>query len=276
MHPTANSGLLIVSLCVSELNARRVMPGVGCFLIQMKQCDLETIYSDLASRLPIQTDGDESITLSSENLPLPPSKMTTDNLYILKGEHFYNDWFRVDMLGFYAYKETYQRLGLLILSAIFHRVPKIEVRLNHPHSQINSLSVQPHHNIKEWLTGYHTQPLAFEYHPKTAYLHPFNCFNCQINPRDLPCFELSNSKKLNFTDEDWKERDTVKIFGSDAGLVIFAELLLNASLTEGEETEFALESESGGYRAVGISSAEAILYLPGHLAWTEEHWEESA
>lgn len=239
----------------------------------MKQCDLQTIYSYVASQLPSRTDGYESIALLSKNLPLPPSKMTTDNLYILKTDHVYNDWFKVDKLWFFAQKETYRYLGLLILSVVFHRVSQVQVRLSHPHSEIKSLIVEyAYRNINELTAGYHTQPFAFEYYPQLPDKHPFD--RCVL-PKDLPCFELANSKKLNFTDDDWKQRDTVKIFGSDAGLVLSAELLLNLSLLHNEQDEFELEGENG-FRGVGIGSAEAQLFLPGNLAWTEEHWQESS
>jgi len=240
----------------------------------MKQCNLETIYSNLASQLPSQTDGNESITLSFENLPLPPFEMESDKLYVLKAEHDYNDWFRVDALWFFAHKETYRYLGLLILSVVFHKqISEVEVRLNHLHSEIKTLIVEfAPRSIGELTAGYHTQPFAFEYYPQLPAKHPFD--RCVL-PTDLPCFELSNSTNLNFTDEDWKQRETVKIFGSDVGLVMFAELLLNLSLPHNEQDEFELEGESG-FRGVGISSAEVKLFLPDSFAWTEEHWQESS
>ncbi len=239
----------------------------------MKQCDLQTIYSALASQLPSQTDGNESITLSSENLPLSSSDMTTDRLYILKTQHTYNDWFKVDSLWFYAHKETYRYLGLLILSVVFHRVSEIRVRLNHPHGEIKDLIVEyGYRNIDDLTAGYHTQPFAFEHYPQLPAKHPFD--SC-VSPKDLACFELSNSKDLNLTDVDRKQRDTVKIFGTDVGLVSFAELLLNLSVSYNEQDEFELEGESG-FRGVGIGSAEVKLFLPNHLAWTEEHWQESS
>jgi len=240
----------------------------------MKHCDLETIYSDLAVQLPSETDGYESITLSSENLPLPPFEMASDNLYVVKVKHTYNDWFEGDLLWFYARKETYRYLGLLILSVVFYqRVPKVEVKLNHSHSEIKSLIIEyAPRNINELTAGYHTQPFAFEYYAQLPAKHPFD--RCVL-PKDLPCFELSNSTDLNFTEEDWKQRDTVKIFGSDTGLVAFAELLLNFSVPHNEQDEVQLEGESG-FRGVGISSAEVQLFLPGHLSWTEEHWQKGS
>jgi len=239
----------------------------------MNQCDLATIYSDLASQLPSRSDGNENITLSSENLPLAHFEMASDNLYISKAEHYYNDWFRADALWFFARKETYRYLGLLILSVVFHqKVSEVEIKLNHPHSQIKSLIVEnPPLDINKLPSGYYSQPFAFKYYPQFPAKHPFD--RC-ILPADLPCFELSNSTNLNFTDEDWKQRDTVRIFGTDAGMVLFAELLLNLSLPNNKQDEFELEGESG-FRGVGISSAEVKLFLPGNLAWTEEHWEES-
>lgn len=240
----------------------------------MKQCDLQTIYSDLALQIPTETGGYESITLSSENLPLPTFEMASGNLYIVKTKHNYNNWFEADLLWFYARKETYRHLGLLILSVVFHQqVSEVEVKINHPHSDIKRLIVEyAPHSINNLTAGYHTQPFAFEYYAQLIAKHPFD--SCVL-PKDLPCFELSNSTGLSSTDEDWKQRDTVKIFGSDTGLVGFAELLLNFSVLHNDLDEIQLEGESG-FRGVGISSAEVGLFLPGHLAWTEEHWHEGA
>lgn len=240
----------------------------------MKQCDLQTIYSDLALQLPTETEGYESITLTSENLPIPSSEIESDHLYVVKVKHTYNDWFTADLLWFYARKETYRCLGLLILSVVFHqRIPKVEVRLNHPHSEIKRLIVEyAPQSINNLTAGYHTQPLAFEYYARLPDKHPFDR---SVLPEDLPCFELSNSTDLSFTDGDLKQRETVKFFGSDVGLVAFAELLLNFSVPQNELDEIQLEGESG-FRGVGISSAEVSLFLPGHLAWTEEHWQEGA
>jgi hypothetical protein len=230
---------------------------------------LETLYSDLAAQLPTQTDGNHSITLSADNLPLPPREMAIDSLYILKVIHVYNDWFKVDQCQFFAHKETYRDLGLLILSAVFHGIAEIKIKLNHPHTQLQYLTVNyAEQHIDRLTAGYHTQPWALEYYPQLPAKHPFD--SC-TSPQNLPCFEIANSQSLYYTEEHWQQRDTLNIGGSDAGLVLFAELLLNLSLPHNEQDEFELESESG-FRGVGIGSAEARLFLPGHLAWTEEHW----
>lgn len=199
--------------------------------------------------------------------------MATDSLYILKGNHIYNDWFKVDGLDFFARKETYRQLGLLLLSVVFqNQTSEVIVTLSHAHSEVKSLVMEyVPRNMNKLAAGYHTRPFAFEYYPQLPDKHPFD--RCVL-PKDLPCFALAHAKGLNFTENDWRERDTVKIFGSDVGIVSFAELLLNLSLPHNEQDEFELEGESG-FRGVGIGSAEVRLFLPGHLAWTDEHWQES-
>lgn len=229
----------------------------------MKHLDLQTIYADLAARLPVETDGSNNLALTAQNLPPPPIQLTTGELYILRREHCYNDWFKIDLVDFFARKETYRRLGLLILSVIFHRIPAVSVELQHSYSEIKSLTVEYHYqNINELSAGYYRIPFAFEYCPGLPGWHPFNRFGGVIDPKDLPCFHLANSTNRSYTNADWQQRDQVKIFGSDAGLVLFAELLLNIGLPQNEETEFALECESGGNRAVGVNSHEANLFFP--------------
>lgn len=58
-----------------------------------------------------------------------------------------------------------------------------------------------------------------------------------------------------------------------AGMVSFAELLLNLSLPQNEQDEFELEGETD-FRGVGIGGAEVKLFSPDHFAWTEEHCEK--
>lgn len=237
----------------------------------MSKCDLETIFNSLAKRLPLNTDGNESFTFSIETLPVLPSEIKTENLYIKKSQHTYNDSCRYDSLHFNAHKETYRFLGLLILSAVFHPQPSdVLVKLNHPESDITNLSIESSHSVFPNLpSGYHTKPSEFEYYPKISWKHPFN--EC-IKPENLPCFNLAYREAFPDTDEEWNKRDTVKTFGSDIGMVLFAELLLNAALPQNEEDEYELEGE-GGFRGVGINSAEVKMFLPGHVFWFDEHWQ---
>ena len=232
---------------------------------------MENIFSSLAERLPISTDGNESFTFTTENLPILPSTLETRNLYIKRSQHTYNDSCRYDLLHFNAHKETYRFLGLLILSAVFHPQPSsILVKLNHPESDIKNLLIESLQlELANLPSGYHTKPFAFEYYPQISWKHPFD--KC-AGPENLPCFSLAYTEGFALTDEEWNKRDTVKMFGRDTGIVLFAELLFNAALPQNEEDEYELEGE-GGFRGVGINSAEVKMFLPGHTFWFDEHWQ---
>lgn len=90
--------------------------------------------------------------------------------------------------------------------------------------------------------------------------------------RDLPCFGLTNMKDIVITEEDWRNRDTIRSFGNDEGTALFAELLLNVGQSENRIDEYELEGE-GGFRGVGVCSAEVRLFLPGHLFWDDDKWQ---
>ncbi len=64
-------------------------------------------------------------------------------LYIEKGVHDYNGYFRADIVLFHAHKATYRQLGLLILAVVFHTLPEtVEIELTHPASAIKRLIVE--------------------------------------------------------------------------------------------------------------------------------------
>jgi len=66
----------------------------------------------------------------------------------------------------------------------------------------------------------------------------------------------------------WASRDLVRLCGSDRALVRLAELLLNAGRPDNPVVEYQLEGE-GGFRGVGVHSAEVQIFLPGSLGWDE-------
>lgn len=82
---------------------------------------------------------------------------------------------------------------------------------------------------------------------------------------DLPCFILTTLTDV-YREEAWSQRDTVRGFGGDRAMVRTADLLLNAGRPENEVLEYKLEGP-GGFRSVGVHSAEVHLFLPGSLGW---------
>jgi hypothetical protein len=67
-------------------------------------------------------------------------------------------------------------------------------------------------------------------------------------------------------DHERPRRDTVFGFGSLAGTVRLAELMLDASRPDSAENEIDLEGDAG-FRGVAPASAELKLILPGSVAW---------
>jgi hypothetical protein len=234
-------------------------------------CDLESMFGGLAAELPTSFEGNEDIILSSQNLPVPPPRLVSDRLYIEKRARSYEYTYQVDRLNFYAHKPTYTHLGLLLLAVVFHpEPPEVIIELTHPASEVKSLIFEYEYRSLEHLpSGYHTRPYGLVYYPSETHKHPFDK---DIPPVGLPCFGLTNMKDCVITEDDYRGRDTVRGFGSDVGNVLFAELLLNAGQPENLTDEYELEGE-GGFRGVGVTSAEVTLFLPGHVFWDTTKWE---
>jgi len=233
--------------------------------------DLERLFAELGANLP--TSPHDEVALTSAVLPQPPAHLTSDQLYIEKGEHDYDGCFRADVVHFHAHKATYRQLGLLILAVVFHTLPDpVELTLTHPASAIKRLLVEsPYKGPDDVGSGYNTRPYAFVYSPgATPWPSP-------LTPVDFPCFYLTNYAYTPgmTVDEEWANRDTVRGFGTDVGSVRLAELLLHASQPDNLVDDYVLEGD-GGYRQVGHLSAEAHLWLPGSVGWNPEQWGDEA
>jgi len=77
---------------------------------------------------------------------------------------------------------------------------------------------------------------------------------------------LTNKEECLVTEEEWENRDTLIITGSDLGMILLAELLLNISNPKQENNEFDLECENG-FRGIGPGSVEVKFWLPGSIGW---------
>jgi hypothetical protein len=224
------------------------------------KCDLKTVYGGLALRVPT-TNGDNFV-FSAQTLPIPPAYMQTERLLVRRTYHDYNGWYRADSLWFQAHRSTYRNLALLILAVIFHAEPaRVQLELTHPASDIKHIIIEYEH--KGWREDYPNyvvalRPYEFNYYPAEAAKHPW--YGTHSQPRDLPCFYLTNMGNILYTDEDWHRRDTVIGFGNDQGSIRLAEMLLNASRPQNGISTFELEGE-GGFRGVGELSAEVKFYL---------------
>lgn len=225
------------------------------------RCDLHNYFRGMADGLPIDENQKHSFT--SQTFPNIPDHLTTEMVAIRKTHASYDD-FRVDRLGFFAQRPTYQELGLLILSVVFRPGGKrVHLELTDPMSDIKHVIVEYGGKTKR-SSGYRTRPEEFIFFPRKVDTHPFT--RQQLQPFDLPRFRLTNLTELVVTEEDWVRRDTIIGFGNDDASVLLAELLLRIGSSLNDTNEIVLEGE-GGFRGVGTHSAEAAFYLPGGFAW---------
>jgi hypothetical protein len=226
------------------------------------KCDLQRYFGEMASALPVGEK--QKSTYSAKSFPEIPERLETDQLVITKGHHDYEGASRVDKLEIFAQKATYQELGLLVLSVVFRPGgARIQLALTNPASAVKNLIIE-YSGLTPRASGHRTRPDYFLFYPGRVDTHPWVYQN--LEPFSLPTFKLTNLKEFTVTDEDWARRDTVMGFGNDDASVRLAGLFLNIGSPQNEKTEVVLESE-GGFRGVGIHSAEASFYLPGSPAW---------
>jgi hypothetical protein len=221
------------------------------------KCDLHRHFAELAGKLPVEER--HSLAFSAESFGAVPELLETDQLVVTKSHRDYAGS-RVDRLDFCADKETYQKLGLLILSIVFHPGgARTRLVLTDPRSTVKNLVVE-YSGLTRRVSGHLTRPERFLFHTKKIDTHPW-VRQSVSDVFGLPTFTLTNLKEFIVTEEDRVGRDTVKGFGNDDASVRLAELLLNIGSVENKTGEVVLEGE-GGFRGVGLHSAESAFYLP--------------
>ena len=231
--------------------------------VKKADCDLQRHFGDLARTLP--SNERQEFTFTPPSFAELPSILETDRIVIRK-EHVNYDDFRVDRLQFFASKSTYRELGLLILSVVF-RVggSRVHVALTEPSSTIKNLIIEYSGSTRR-ISGHETIPLKFTFYPQRIATHPWTGENPDVF--GFPRFVLTNMKQFVVSEQDWANRDTLMGFGNDDVSIRLADLLLDFGSPENETNEVVLEGE-GGFRGVGVHSAEAAFYLPGSFAWPE-------
>ncbi len=234
---------------------------------------LEKIFGKIASSLPTMSDSNQFIVMEN-SLPCPQHLISTAKLVVKKGVHQYLSSYQIDQLWFFAHKQTYRELGLLILACVFSKnVCDVELLLTNEHSDIKKIIVESENlDIDTFIGRFCAKPFAFKYWPEIQdRLHPLH--DLQVPDSDLPQLLLTNEEDFCVTEEDWKTRSVIRGFGTPLGATHFAELLLNIGLSETESQEFYLESY-GGYKSVAPMSVEARLWLPGGHSWDDSLFEE--
>ena len=186
---------------------------------------------------------------------------------VRRSYHQYNNEYRADAVTFQASRRTLRQLGILILAVVFHEQPsQSRVSLVHGASDIRDLIIDFEY-LDEDHPGYQSRPYRYSYYPHDTDRHPWWLAPGGVRAEDLPCF-LLEARDDNASDQAWASRDLVRLCGSDRALVQLSELLLDAGRAENTVVQYDLEGE-GGFRGVGIHSAEAHFVLPGSIAWDD-------
>jgi hypothetical protein len=219
-------------------------------------CDLDQFFGQAVQDLPQAPDEDRLFT--ADNLPVPPTSMSSDVLGITVGPAWYNDVFRTEVIDFGAPKDTYRALALLILSVVFHREPDtVEIHLTHAESQISWLQVSSSFPEPGTDPGYQRYPGFFTY---WSAFHPSE-LDVACLPYDLPSANFTHRDEA--FSRDLETRDVVKGFGNDNGSVLLAELLLNIGLPGEYRHEPHLRGPVYGNASVAPTSHEMRFFVPG-------------
>lgn len=233
-------------------------------------CELELLFGSLADRLPDHESS--SMVFSAAVLPTLPDILQTDRLLIRTGSHSYHSYTHVcvDELHVQADKRTYRLVALALLAKVFHAQPReVRLRLTNPHSHIHTLVLDYCHD-EDWslLPGYEKRAYQYTYEPGDV-APPATLLDPRALPaRLLPLFTRTDATRSAGPADTHATRDTVYGAGSDYGMILFANVLLNLGRSAVTISEFGLESEYG-YGGVGPGSAEIRLWLPGGLGWID-------
>ena len=217
-------------------------------------CDLHQIFGEMRKTLP--KDERSRVVFSSSNFSDYPERVETDQLVLSKSTHDYGSGYRADLIRFLGKRESFQELGLLILSVVFRSGGhQSHVVLNNPRSAIKNLVIS-YDGLTARSSGHKTKPDQFSYSPSKIEKHPWNWCGHYWDLYSFPSFALTNMKEFVVSEADWAARDTVMGFGNDDSNIRLADLLLNMGYSD--QSEIVLEGE-GGNRGVGINSAEAVF-----------------
>lgn len=240
----------------------------------------------LIEKLHWLTIGDDFL-FTKDGIPIDLSRpYALDRLIVRKGIRFVGDAasasafeivHRANASEWYAHKEGYTELGLLLLASLLQGRETVEITLGHPTSQIKQLFVYMRpREISMFLKVERPEMYAsFEYYVQEVHKFPFSW--PQQNPRDfdpeaLPELVLSCSDyHANHADDAFEKADQLVVILEVPGLLSLAELWLDMGTEANERDEVCLENPLYGFGGVSQRSVEARFWLPGSLGfYTDE------
>ncbi|MGB7413998.1 MAG: hypothetical protein WA902_07295 [Thermosynechococcaceae cyanobacterium] len=219
-----------------------------------------------AIQIPELSD-DDGLLLTAEVLPAAPTTVEAE-LTVEIYQHSYSSSFYIPTIHFSASKQTYQGLGFLLFAhALGNSATSTRIAVSSSYcdggSQASILELQVGINstrkIDDLIPGETLlQALAFNYWPTQCNRHPWWPLVYE-EVYSLPWMDVGNEDGFDLRPG---EDAFVYGFGSLAGTIRMAELLLNISRAEATCNEYCLEAEPG-FRGVAPASTEIVLHLPG-------------
>src|SRR5260370_9162131 len=231
-------------------------------------CDLNRVFGHLATTLPDGPPDSPNLpdfVFHAGVLPVPPATLSSDRIIIRKGRHEYNSWYLAESLWMSLSARKCRELGVFLLSCAFHGpVEDTTLTIGHPDSDIRMILIPAGKlTLADLPFGISMVPFALRYSPGEPKRYPW-MYDCCTH--DLPLLALSNLDDCVGGEEQWRGRDTVRIWASRPGTLRLAELLLDAGCSWNKVRDYALEGDAG-YRGVAPMSAELRIFLPGSDGW---------
>jgi hypothetical protein len=221
-------------------------------------CDLERIYSKLATQLPESSKHEGPFALDESVIPAAPPEIWTDRLQVYAGYYERLPGCRGDGLDIVAARPTIRQLGLLALALLFHeQCDRTIIHLTQSKSRMKHIVLEYRHLLKSQCSGFRVRPWVLGYVPdETAHT-----FLTDLVGIEAPLLRLTNISNSQRDEREWQSRDTLWGIGGTFATAEIAEFLLNAGRNNATLDHFTIPANHTFF------AAEVNLWLP-------EAWEK--
>lgn len=222
-------------------------------------CDLERIYSNLASQLPETLDCNQPFLLDESTIPPAPAEMSTDKLVMRKSWIERLPGCRGDLVDVIAPRSTIRQLGLAALAVLFHEQrDRTVIHMVGENSTVRHVILGGHAHVpKEKCRGFQVRPWALGYLPE----EPSTVFPWESSGSSAPIFRLTNLSDCLHDETEWRNRDTVWGFGDTFSTADVAQFLLDIGRSQEKRGCFVIPANSAFF------AAEVTI-------WDPENWRK--
>ncbi len=223
---------------------------------------------DLINKISsLNIEGSDKIKIQKDDLKITLSKpIILEDIIFRKTTHLYCDATvdtpfeicnNIVMIDWYAYKKAYTIMGLLLFKLLFSKHSYIELKINHPKSEIKQLFFYLN---KEKFLGLEVDQKetykSYKYYASKVDKYPFSDLEDEVLEFTLGC-----SKHLLEQFGFEKQADQIIVSLDISGLITLAELFLNIGNINNQQTEICI---------AGVKHNEVRFWLPNSFAFYTE------